>query len=80
MLSLLPELGQLSNPYQLEPIAAYLADTILNYQNEGPYYLGGWNDGGVLAYETARQLAAESRAVALLVMFDSVNPTFRRAR
>jgi amino acid adenylation domain-containing protein len=74
----LPELKQLSAPYELEPIAAHLVKTILHYQNEGPYYLGGWSDGGVLAYETARQLVEERHKVALLVMFDSANPTLRR--
>jgi len=76
---LLAELKQLSAPYQLEPIAAHLVKTILHYQNEGPYYLGGWSDGGVLAYETARQLLEERHNVALLVMFDSDNPTLRRS-
>jgi thioesterase domain-containing protein len=76
MPSLLPELKQLSAPYQLEEIARYLVNSILNYQNEGPYYLGGWSDSGVVAYETARQLMAKGHEVALLVMFDTMNPAF----
>src|ERR1700719_2774488 len=47
MPSLLPGLKQLSAPYQLEQIAVQLVSSILDYQNEGPYYLGGWSDSGV---------------------------------
>jgi thioesterase domain-containing protein len=78
MPSLLPALKQLSAPYQLEPIAMHLVDSILNYQKEGPYYLGGWSASGVVAYETARQLMEKGHEVALLVMFDTENPAFQR--
>ncbi len=74
----LPELTQLSAPYRLEEIAAYLVKSILDYQNEGPYYLGGWSDSGVTAYETARQLTEKGHEVALLVMFDTTNPAFQK--
>ncbi len=79
-LSLMPSLlppQQLSAPYQLEQIAAHLADVILDYQKEGPYYLGGWSASGVVAYEIARQLMEKGREVALLVMFDTANPAFQ---
>jgi len=36
----------------------------------GPYYLGGWSLGGAVAFELARQLAAEGREVALLAIVD----------
>jgi surfactin synthase thioesterase subunit len=52
MPSLLPEIKQMSAPYRLEQIAVHLVNSILSYQNEGPYYLGGWSDSGVVAYET----------------------------
>jgi amino acid adenylation domain-containing protein len=77
-LSLMPshlEIKQLSAPYRLDQIAAHLLNTILDYQKEGPYYLGGWSASGVVAYETARQLIEKGHQVALLVMFDTANPT-----
>lgn len=37
----------------------------------GPYYLGGWSLGGAVAFELARQLAAEGKEVALLAIIDS---------
>jgi len=79
MPSLLPEIKQLSAPYRLEQIAVHLVNSILSYQNEGPYYLGGWSDSGVVAYETARQLMDKGHEVALLVMFDTVNPAFEQS-
>lgn len=40
--------------------AAYRAE-LVELVPEGPYLLGGWSMGGVLAYEVARQLSAEGR-------------------
>ncbi len=37
----------------------------------GPYHIGGWSLGGAVAFELARQLAAEGREVALLAIVDS---------
>ena len=42
---------------------------------EGPYLIGGWSMGGVVAYEMARQLAAQGAEVALLALFDSALPS-----
>jgi thioesterase domain-containing protein len=55
----------------LEDIAAYHVRTILETQPHGPYFLGGWSDSGVLAYEVARQLRQQAHPVALLVLFDA---------
>lgn len=43
-------------------------------QPHGPYHLGGWCFGGVVAYEAARQLRAAGDEVAELVLFDSRAP------
>jgi thioesterase domain-containing protein/acyl carrier protein len=75
----LPELKRLSAPYELGSIAACLVDSILDYQKEGPFYLGGWSASGVVAYEIARQLIDKGHEVALLVMFDTVNPAFQKS-
>ena len=55
-----------------------MVNSILDYRNEGPYYLGGWSASGVVAYEIARQLKEKGREVALLVMFDTANPAFQQ--
>ena len=57
-------------PPDLETMAAgYLAE-LRRYQPAGPYLLGGWSGGGLLAYEAARQLAAAGERPAIF-MIDS---------
>lgn len=57
---------------RVEDMAALYISEILKIQPEGPYQLGGYSLGGVIAYEIAQQLTAAGRDVSLLVMFDSV--------
>ncbi len=54
----------------LEEIAAAQIRTIRAIQPEGPYLLGGFCNGGVIAYEIARQLEASGQTVALLLLID----------
>ena len=44
-------------------------------QAQGPYQLGGWSLGGVIALEMARQLHAQGQEVALLALLDTRVPT-----
>jgi thioesterase domain-containing protein len=43
-------------------------------QPHGPYLLGGWSAGGVLAYEMTRQLIARGEKVKKLLLIDSPCP------
>jgi thioesterase domain-containing protein len=43
-------------------------------QPHGPYQLGGWSFGGLVAFEMALQLAASGEKVALLALFSSYLP------
>ncbi|WP_186320040.1 SDR family NAD(P)-dependent oxidoreductase [Paenibacillus sp. Y412MC10] len=52
-------------------MAAYYVHMILSVQPEGPYDLGGYSLGGVLAYEVARQLQELEHKVNTVVMLDS---------
>ncbi|GIH91733.1 type I polyketide synthase [Planobispora siamensis] len=52
--------------------AARYAEEIRKVQPQGPYRLGGWSFGGILAFEIARQLGAEN--VELVAMIDSGLP------
>jgi non-ribosomal peptide synthase protein (TIGR01720 family) len=56
-----------------EMAARYLAD-VRARQATGPYLLGGWSMGGLVAYEMARQLAAAGDRVGLLVLIDTPTP------
>src|SRR5262249_55810008 len=40
----------------------------------GPYRLGGWSMGGVLAFEMARQLEAEGEEIEHLLLLDAMAP------
>jgi thioesterase domain-containing protein len=57
---------------RLEDMASrYLAE-IRSVQPVGPYLLGGWSLGGVIAFEMARQLRERGEEVALLALLDSM--------
>jgi amino acid adenylation domain-containing protein len=55
----------------IRTIADYYRQIIEALQPEGPYDLGGFSIGGMLAYEVARQLQTKGKTVATLVMLDS---------
>lgn len=56
----------------LEEMAAEHIKAIRSIQPEGPYLLGGFCNGGLVAYEMARQLHAAKQKVDLLVLIDSI--------
>ena len=58
-----------------EMAAAYLAE-IRSLQPEGPYFLGGFCFGGLLAWEAAQQLSKAGEEVALLILIQTMNPAF----
>ena len=60
--------------HSIEALAAALIDGIRSVQRRGPYRLLGICYGGVLAFEVARQLVAQSEGVAQLVMLDAPFP------
>ncbi len=55
----------------LEDIAAFYVEAMREEQPEGPYLLGGWSLGGVIALEMARQLKSQGQSISLLVMLDT---------
>jgi thioesterase domain-containing protein len=61
----------------MEDISAYCARTMREIQPHGPYFLGGWSDAGVMAYEIAQQLRQQGETVALVVLFDAENQSYR---
>ena len=52
-------------------IAHKYVEILRQYQPQGPYILGGWCYGGVVAHEMACQLQADGQEVSHLIMFDS---------
>ncbi|HEX9623888.1 MAG TPA: amino acid adenylation domain-containing protein, partial [Streptosporangiaceae bacterium] len=51
-------------------VAAHHIELLRTDLPDGPYCLGGWSMGGVLAYEMARQLEAKAENIPLLVLID----------
>jgi thioesterase domain-containing protein/acyl-coenzyme A synthetase/AMP-(fatty) acid ligase/acyl carrier protein len=59
----------------LESMSAEYVEAIRTVQPIGPYLLGGWSLGGVIAFEMARQLKQQGQEVALLALIDSQAPS-----
>jgi thioesterase domain-containing protein len=62
---------------RVEEMASEYLQELTAMQPEGPYHLGGWSMGGVIAFEMARQLSAQGKSVAPIVLIDSVVQTGR---
>lgn len=59
---------------RIEDMASYYIEAIREIQPQGPYLLGGWSFGGVVAFEMAQQLHSSGEQVALLALIDSSAP------
>ncbi|TMC19790.1 MAG: non-ribosomal peptide synthetase, partial [Chloroflexi bacterium] len=55
----------------IEEMASSYIDEVLTIQPQGPYLLGGYSFGGLVAFEMARQLQAQEHAIALLAILDT---------
>jgi len=54
----------------IEDMASHYIEAMRAIQAEGPYFLGGWSLGGVVAYEMAQQLVAQGEKVGQLLLLD----------
>jgi amino acid adenylation domain-containing protein len=59
---------------RFEEMAAHYLTALRAVQPHGPYLLGGWSLGGVIAFEMAQQLYRQGDRVALLALIDSWAP------
>jgi len=64
---------------RIEDMATYYIKALQTVQPEGPYTLGGWSMGGVVAFEMAQQLHAQGQRVAFLALLDARIPKIGRA-
>jgi acyl transferase domain-containing protein/thioesterase domain-containing protein len=55
----------------VEEMATYYINALQEVQSQGPYRIGGWSMGGVVAFEMVRQLAEFGQEVEKLVLIDS---------
>ncbi|MEX0267857.1 amino acid adenylation domain-containing protein [Leptolyngbyaceae cyanobacterium UHCC 1019] len=59
---------------RIEAIAAYYIQAIQTVQPQGPYLIGGWSFGGMVAFEMAQQLTQAGEQIALLAILDTPAP------
>ena len=58
----------------VEATAHHFITLMQTVQASGPYRIGGYSFGGLVAYEMAQQLRATGEATEHLIMFDTENP------
>jgi amino acid adenylation domain-containing protein/FkbM family methyltransferase len=58
----------------VEELAAHYIEALKTVQPEGPYLLGGWSLGGIIAYEMAQRLVAQGQRVSQLFLLDCNAP------
>jgi amino acid adenylation domain-containing protein len=63
----------------IEAIANLYLQEIRNVQPHGPYFLGGWSVGGVIAWQMAKQVRLEGEAVGMLALIDTNLPLKNRS-
>jgi amino acid adenylation domain-containing protein len=60
-------------PYtRIEAMAAYYIDQMRAIQPQGPYLLGGYCFGGIVAFEMARQLESAGEEIAMVALIESM--------
>ncbi|WP_433759611.1 condensation domain-containing protein [Nocardia sp. CA-135398] len=66
-----PELAGAAGPQTIAGLAEVYERVVRERQPEGPYRLGGWSMGGIIAHELARRLRAAGQTVEMLVLLDA---------
>jgi amino acid adenylation domain-containing protein len=67
-------------PERIEEMAAEYLQEIKRVQPQGPYYLGGYCFGGLVAFEIAQQLRRRGEKVAALLVINGLSPSASRPR
>ena len=75
-----PEMHNAEFAVSIESMARYYLEALVAFQPEGPYLLGGWSAGSVIALEMAQLLKVSGRKVELLIALDGARSTPRPAR
>jgi thioesterase domain-containing protein len=59
---------------RVEDLAAHYVEALRVIRPAGPYFLGGWSLGGIIAYEMAQQLVAQGHKISQLLLLDCAPP------
>jgi acyl transferase domain-containing protein/thioesterase domain-containing protein len=60
--------------WSIEDLAVHYINEIRKVQPAGPYLLGGYSGGGIVAFEMARRLAGQGETISFLGFIDSYSP------
>ena len=63
----------------IEEMAEDYVDAVVSHDPDGPYLIGGYSGGGVVAFEMAKRLRARNKQVRAVVMLDTFCPTLPKA-
>lgn len=63
---------------RVEQLAVRVCESVRSVRTQGPYILGGYCFGGILAYEAAQQLISGGAEVRLVALFDTPTPGYPR--
>jgi len=66
--------GKLRPLETIEQMATQYITAIRQVQPRGPYLLGGFSGGGVIAFEMAQQLRCQSEETAIVALLDTFSP------
>ncbi|HZI10750.1 MAG TPA: SDR family NAD(P)-dependent oxidoreductase [Myxococcus sp.] len=72
--------GKLPLATSIEEMASIYLEGMRQVQPKGPYYLGGYSGGGVVAYEMAQRLREQGEEVRLVAFLDTFHPNTRERR
>jgi thioesterase domain-containing protein len=72
--------GRTEPDSSIEEAAARYCNAIQLVQPTGPYHLGGYCLGSVVAYETARQLVEQGHQVGLVAIIEGAAPSYLHVR
>ncbi|MFP2913376.1 thioesterase domain-containing protein, partial [Pyxidicoccus sp. 3LFB2] len=72
--------GKLPPAESIEEMASIYLESIRQVRPKGPYMLGGYSGGGVVAYEMAQRLKAMGEEVSLVAFLDTFHPRTQERR
>jgi thioesterase domain-containing protein len=64
----------------IQEMASEYIEAIKEVQERGPYYVGGYSFGAMVAYEMAQQLRERGEEVGMVALVDGVSPSESRER
>jgi thioesterase domain-containing protein/acyl carrier protein len=66
-----------TSPYtRVEDMADHYIREMRTVQSQGPYFLGGYSFGGIVAFEAAKQLLQQGEEIGKLIVFDTCLPGY----